>query len=44
MGEGGTIGAVASVANAVADALGGATVARLPLSASRLHDLARGRA
>jgi carbon-monoxide dehydrogenase large subunit len=43
MGEGGTIGAVASVANAVADALGGAGVARLPLSASRLHDMARGR-
>jgi aerobic carbon-monoxide dehydrogenase large subunit len=44
MGEGGTIGAVASVANAVADALAGARVARLPLSPSAVHRLAPGRA
>jgi aerobic carbon-monoxide dehydrogenase large subunit len=43
MGEGGTIGAVASVANAVADALAGARVTRLPLSPPRVRELARGR-
>jgi len=42
MGEGGTIVAVASVANAVADAVAGARVPRLPLSASRVYDLPRG--
>jgi carbon-monoxide dehydrogenase large subunit len=43
MGEGGTIGVVAAIANAVADALGpsGAVVDRLPLSASRVRALAR---
>jgi carbon-monoxide dehydrogenase large subunit len=40
MGEGGTIGAVASVANAVADALAGVRVTRLPLSPPRVRELA----
>jgi carbon-monoxide dehydrogenase large subunit len=38
MGEGGTIGAVAAVANAVADALG-AEVCQLPLTPDRVHQL-----
>jgi carbon-monoxide dehydrogenase large subunit len=43
MGEGGTIGAVAAVANAVADALGplGVSVNRLPLAPERVFALLR---
>src|SRR5204863_6150937 len=36
MGEGGTIGAPATLANAVADAVRGAAITRLPLRAERL--------
>ena len=36
MGEGGTIGAPATLANAVADAVRGASITRLPLRAERL--------
>ena len=44
MGEGGTVGVVAAIANAVADALGDreSAVNRLPLSPERVRDLMRG--
>src|SRR5581483_9804142 len=43
MAEGGTIGAIPAVANAVADALAplGGVVRELPLTAARLHELIR---
>jgi carbon-monoxide dehydrogenase large subunit len=41
MGEGGTVGVVAAIANAVADALG-AAVNRLPLTPARVQALVRG--
>jgi carbon-monoxide dehydrogenase large subunit len=46
MGEGGTIGAPAAIANAVADALAplGIEVTELPLTPERLHRLVAGRA
>ena len=44
VGEGGAIGAVPAVVNAVADALApfGVTVTRLPLTPSSIFDLHRG--
>ena len=42
MGESGTIGAVAAIANAVADALGQPRLTRVPLSPARVRELARG--
>ena len=43
MGEGGTVGVVAAIANAVADALGQPVVNRLPLSPQRVRELLEGR-
>ena len=43
MGEGGTVGVVAAIANAVADALGQPAVNRLPLSPQRVRELLESR-
>ena len=40
MGEGGTTGAPSAIANAIADALGGATITRLPLTPEDVRKLA----
>ena len=42
MGEGGTVGVVAAIANAVADALGQPAVNRLPLLPQRVRELLKG--